>query len=243
MMHFVITLWGDSKLAKTEWSGSLTSRVVSNACVTAELAYSAAHVHHEVLAWRWAPASGPPVRASRCKPGCCCPGAALSGIMAVLPEAVLRLRYGFVTASLWFCPGCCCGWDVSPERGWAAAAVHSGDGKRACGPPAPGSPSRLLARVLPTPGSAISAKGETVSVTHRVSKTKVIFNFCKFLCVFLWFYTFSSLWYSSRKFPIPQGYTNKNWKCILILSLFLKFRSFAHHIYIYIYIYIYNLSD
>ena len=44
-------LWGDSKLAKMAYPGSLASRFVNNDYVTAEIIYSTAHVHHKELAW------------------------------------------------------------------------------------------------------------------------------------------------------------------------------------------------
>ena len=42
---------GESKLAKMECSGSLTPRFVNKDYVTAEITYSTAQAHHEVLAW------------------------------------------------------------------------------------------------------------------------------------------------------------------------------------------------
>ena len=44
-------LWGDSKLAKMAYPGSLASRFVNNDYVTAEIIYSTAPMHHEVLTW------------------------------------------------------------------------------------------------------------------------------------------------------------------------------------------------
>ena len=40
-------MWGESKLAKIMWSGSLTPSFVNNDYVTAEIIYSTAHVCHE----------------------------------------------------------------------------------------------------------------------------------------------------------------------------------------------------
>ena len=42
-------MWAKSKLPKMECSGSLTPPFVTNNCVTADVIYSTAHVHHEVL--------------------------------------------------------------------------------------------------------------------------------------------------------------------------------------------------
>ena len=44
-------VWGESKLAKMACSSSLTPSFVNNASVTAEITYSTAQAHHEVLAW------------------------------------------------------------------------------------------------------------------------------------------------------------------------------------------------
>ena len=44
-------LWGDSKLAKMAYPGSLASRFVNNDYVTAEIIYSTAPMRHEVLTW------------------------------------------------------------------------------------------------------------------------------------------------------------------------------------------------
>ena len=44
-------LWGESRLAKMAYSGSLASRFVNNDYVTAEIIYSTAHMRHKVLAW------------------------------------------------------------------------------------------------------------------------------------------------------------------------------------------------
>ena len=52
---------GKCKLAKMAWSGSLAPcplalapHFVNNDYVTAEIAYSTEHVHHEVFTWPWA---------------------------------------------------------------------------------------------------------------------------------------------------------------------------------------------
>ena len=44
-------MWGESKLVKMVCSDSLTPHFVNNDYVTAEIIYSTAHAHHEVLDW------------------------------------------------------------------------------------------------------------------------------------------------------------------------------------------------
>ena len=61
-------LWGDSKLAKMAYPGSLASRFVNNDYVTAEIICSTAYVCHEVLTWLWATLCGTPVPAPPIKP-------------------------------------------------------------------------------------------------------------------------------------------------------------------------------
>ena len=44
-------VWGESKLVKMAWSGSLAPHFLSHVYVTTEIIYSTVHVPHEVLAW------------------------------------------------------------------------------------------------------------------------------------------------------------------------------------------------
>ena len=50
----MISLWGESKLAKKACSGYLAPCSVNNDCTTAEIIYSSPHVHHEAFTLLWA---------------------------------------------------------------------------------------------------------------------------------------------------------------------------------------------
>ena len=68
-------MWGETKLAKMAWSGSLTPqplglalRFVNNVYIRAEIACSTAHAHHKALTWSQAALCSRPVRTSPRKP-------------------------------------------------------------------------------------------------------------------------------------------------------------------------------
>ena len=77
-----LILWGDSKLSKMAWSGSLTARFVNN-YVTAEITYSTAHAHHEILPWSQAALCHKPVSFTTKAVAAMALGLHWSGIMVI----------------------------------------------------------------------------------------------------------------------------------------------------------------
>ena len=111
-------MWGETKLAKMAWSGSLTPqplglalRFVNNVYIRAEIACSTAHAHHKALTWSQAALCSRPVRTSPRKPW-------LLRHMGYIGVAswlcYIKLCHGYVIATLWLCCGCCYGCSFQP---------------------------------------------------------------------------------------------------------------------------------
>ena len=97
--------WGENKLAKMAFWGSLAPHFVNNDYVTAEITYSTACAQHKVLTSSWAALCNTPVwiQLRHESPGCCCTGTTLEqqhgyAIWGYV-MAPLWLGYGYVVAA------------------------------------------------------------------------------------------------------------------------------------------------
>ena len=141
-------LWGESKLAKVVCPGSLLPGFVNNDHATAEIIYSTARVHHRRSAGgHWRPCTGHRWELHRESPVCCI-GATLHWGYIITPWFCYVT---YVMVILWQLP-----WLLhQPGERLCHASVPTGR-KSTClwFPRLLESPSRLLARALPTLGSA-----------------------------------------------------------------------------------------
>ena len=140
-------------------------------CVTAEITYSSAHVHREVPTWSWATLCDMPVWASPWKRWL----PLHWGFIGVISQlCYMRLRYGYIMATLWLCYGCCYGYCISQEKGCVKATMPAGRDEMCLQflwllVPS----SSLLALELRgwTLGSANSVNNKAVGIKNRISST------------------------------------------------------------------------
>ena len=132
--------------------------MVLNDYVTAKITYSTAHLLQEVLTWSWATLCGGPVRPSPWKLWLLLHWGYIGETSWL---CYMRLCYDSAMAALWLCRGCCCGWCNSLYRDCVMAAVPTRREEiylqfwRLLT-----SSSSLLARALPTMGSANGVHSE-----------------------------------------------------------------------------------